>query len=153
MTVSVLAALAALATPPTKVHGPFGIGLILGEPSGISGKLFLDKRHALDLALDFSLKNDAFYVHGDYVLHLPGLLASLPGGIWLAYVGVGGKVKLRERKKSADELGLTVRVPLGVAWMPKTVPIDIFLEVVPGVRVLPETDPDFGAGLGIRWFF
>lgn len=153
MTAPVLALLAALASPPTNVHGPFGVGLILGEPSGVSGKLFLDERHALDLALDFSLRNDAFYVHGDYVLHLPGLLAGLSEGIWLAYVGVGGKLKVRDRKKDDDDLGVTVRVPLGVAWMPKTVPIDVFLEIVPGMRVLPETDPDFGAGLGVRWFF
>ncbi len=153
MSIVTFAALVALAAPPTQASGPFGLGVILGEPSGLSGKLFLDDRHALDMALDFSLVDDAFYVHGDYVLHVPELFGKLPGGRWLAYVGVGGKVRLRERRHDSDELGLSVRVPFGVAWMPDEAPIDVFMEVVPGVRVLPDTDPDVDAGLGVRWFF
>ena len=145
--------MAALLSAPAAAQGPFGLGVVVGEPSGVSAKYFLDARHAVDLALDFSVVDDAFYVHGDYVLHVPSLLAGLPGGRWLAYVGVGGKVKVRERKKDRDEAGLSVRVPLGVAWMPKAAPIDVFLEVVPGVQVLPSTDPDVDVGLGVRWFF
>ncbi len=145
--------LALLAAPPAADNRPFGLGVILGEPSGISAKHFIDSRHALDLALDFSAVDDAFYVHGDYVLHLPGLLPNLPGGLWLAYVGVGGKVRLRERKKKNDDASLSVRIPLGITWMPRGIPLDVFLEVVPGVRVLPSTDPDLDVGLGVRWFF
>jgi hypothetical protein len=153
MIVPNLALLALLAAPPAANNRPFGLGVILGEPSGISAKYFLDQRHALDLALDFSAVDDAFYVHGDYVLHLPGVLPSLPGGLWLAYVGVGGKLKLRERDRKSDEASLSVRIPLGITWMPRGAPIDVFVELVPGVRVLPSTDPDLDAGLGVRWFF
>ena len=31
--------------------------------------------------------------------------------------------------------------------------IDVFLEVVPGLRLFPSTDPDLDLGLGVRYFF
>jgi hypothetical protein len=153
---AILVSLIALCAPAA-VHaagGPFGAGVIVGEPSGLSFKLNLDQRHAIDFALDFSFVDDDFYVHADYVLHFPQWMRGVRGGIWRPYVGVGGKVKVRDDDgKHSRNDRLSLRIPIGVAWSPKQVPIDVFLEFVPGVRLLPETDPDFDAGLGARYFF
>ncbi len=145
--------LIALALAPTAAAaqgGPFGLGLILGEPSGLSAKLFLDRRSALDFALDFSFLDDAFYVHADYVLHFSSLGR---GTTVLPYVGIGGKVAVKDNDHDKDHDRFGVRVPLGIAFMPRSVPIDVFGEIVPGLTLLPETDPDVDAGIGIRYFF
>lgn len=153
------AALLALSPAPAAADGgPFGAGIILGEPSGLSLKLFLDARHALDAALDFSFVDDTLYVHADYLLHFSGW--AVRGGTqhhFIPYVGVGGKIGVHDRggKHHDDDASgaIGVRVPLGIAWIPGKAPIDIFLEIVPGLFILPETDPDLDAGLGIRYFF
>jgi hypothetical protein len=137
--------------------GPFGLGIILGEPSGLSAKLFLDARHALDFALDYSLVDSALYIHADYLLHFSGWRVR-DGGVHrlVPYVGLGGKVGLRDHDdgRGHDRDGaLGARIPLGIAWMPASVPIDVFLELVPGLFLIPETDPDLDASLGLRYFF
>lgn len=137
--------------------GPFGLGIILGEPSGLSAKLFLDARHALDFALDYSLVDSALYVHADYLLHFSGWRVR-DGGVHrlIPYVGLGGKIGVRDHDgdHGHDRDGaLGVRIPVGIAWMPASVPIDVFLEIVPGLFLIPETDPDLDASLGLRYFF
>lgn len=152
------ALLVALAGTPTSARadgGPFGLGIILGEPSGLSAKLFLDARHALDFALDYSLVDSALYIHADYLLHFSGWRVR-DGGVHrlVPYVGLGGKVGVRDHRGDDDRSGaLGARIPLGIAWMPASVPIDVFLEIVPGLFLIPETDPDLDASLGLRYFF
>ena len=59
---------------PRAEGGPFGAGIIVGEPTGLSLKYFLDRRHAFDVAIDYSLYDSALYVHADYLLHFSGWL-------------------------------------------------------------------------------
>ena len=106
--------------------GPFGLGIILGDPSGLSAKLFLDGRHAVDFALDFSFRDDAMYIHADYLLHIKQFTSRKAGNhLFLPYVGVGGKLGIRDNHDDDhhghdhDNSGsLGVRVPLGIAWVP-----------------------------------
>ena len=145
----------------TAAPGPLGAGIILGEPSGLSIKLFLDARHAVDAALDLSFVEDAVYVHADYLMHFSPIF--IRGGAQhpiLPYVGFGGLIGVaggdqdHNRKDEHRERGaLGVRVPLGLTWMPRAAPIDVFLELVPGLIIIPETNPKLDAGLGIRYYF
>lgn len=145
----------------TAAPGPLGAGIILGEPSGLSLKLFLDASHAVDAALDLSFVDDAVYVHADYLLHFSPIFVR--GGAQhpiLPYVGFGGLLGLADgdhdhnRKHEHRTRGaLGVRVPLGLTWMPRAAPIDVFLELVLGLFIIPETNPNLDAGLGIRYYF
>ena len=148
---------ALLAAPVTADAGPggrnFGVGLMLGEPSGLSAKLFVDRRHAFDAALSFSFVDDRFHAHGDYLLHFPGKIQGLEGGQWIPYVGIGGKLRFREDDKDSGHDGLSARIPLGVVLHPQGMPVDFFVEIVPGMRVLPETDPELGGAIGARFYF
>jgi len=135
--------------------GPFGLGIIIGDPSGLSGKLKLDGTHAVDGALAFSAIDDVLYVHADYLFHASPLHAhGLSGHRFVPYVGIGGFIGVfDERKKDRDTDGaIGARVPLGIAWEPP-IPIDVFLEVVPLMRIVPETDAGLDVGLGVRYFF
>ncbi len=129
---------------------------MLGDPSGLSGKLFVSPQHAIDGALAFSLVDDVLYVHADYLFHASSLrVSTLSGHRFLPYVGVGGFIGVRDddHGKDDDSTGaMGVRVPLGIAWEPR-VPIDVFLEVVPTMRLVPETNAGLDVGLGIRYYF
>jgi len=135
--------------------GPFGLGIILGDPSGLSGKLKLDGTHAIDGALAFSAIDEVLYVHADYLFHGSPLRAQgLSGHRFVPYVGIGGFIGVfDERKKDRDTDGaIGARVPLGIAWQPP-IAVDVFLEVVPLMRIVPETDAGLDVGLGVRYFF
>lgn len=125
----------------------FGVGVLLGEPTGISAKLRLGPTSALDAAAAWSFtKNGAFYFHGDYLFHFNDVLHVNPGELPV-YVGIGGKLLLK------DDPRLGARIPLGLAYEFAEAPLDVFFEIAPGVGIFPETDIDFGGGIGIRYYF
>lgn len=147
---SILLALALLAPAPTlAAGGPFGAGIILGEPSGLSFKLFLDKSHAVDAALDFSFVHDKLYIHADYLFHIQTSIAR--HGLY-PYLGIGGRILVFERHGD-DKGDLAARFPFGITWMPRSVPIDVFLEPVILLELYPELDPGIEAGIGVRYYF
>jgi hypothetical protein len=45
-----------------------------------------------------------------------------------------------------------IQVPLGIAWIPRDAPIDIFLQVEPGISVIPSVHFAPGGGFGIRFW-
>ena len=66
-------------------NGPFGLGVQLGEPSGVSGKLWLNRTTAVDGVVAWSFASDgAVHLQGDYLVHDFNLIdvdkGSLPSG-------------------------------------------------------------------------
>ena len=49
----------------------FGIGIMLGEPTGISGKYWVEDNSAIDFGIAYSLFNSNNYLslHADYIHH------------------------------------------------------------------------------------
>lgn len=137
-----------------RTNRKFGAGVILGDPTGLSAKYFLDRRHALDFALNYDLNDDEFHFHAGYLLHLNSLGHDLQ-----PYVGIGGRLRVHDHDHhhhhdhDHDDTHLGARVPLGLAWMPGRTPIDIFIEVAPVLNVIPDMDVDVDAGLGVRYWF
>ncbi len=125
----------------------FGVGVLLGEPTGISAKVRLGPTSAIDAAAAWSFVDEgSFYFHADYLMHFNDVFTVDPGELPL-YVGVGGMVSLRE-----DPL-LGIRIPVGLAYEFDTAPLDVFFEIAPGMGLFPETSLEFGGGIGIRYYF
>jgi hypothetical protein len=144
---------------------PFGLGFVLGEPTAITGKYFLSGDEAVDFGLSFSSGN-WFLIYGDYLWHWPaGFGRSSTFVAQLSpYVGVGALVVFFDKtyygagKKYSyyDEsasVGLGARIPLGIEWNPSKPPIGVFIELVPGIMLMPRTSGFFQAGLGVRYYF
>ncbi|MCU0373382.1 MAG: hypothetical protein MUE56_09100 [Ignavibacteria bacterium] len=132
----------------SKAQSKFGLGIIVGEPTGLSGKLIISKSSAVDGALAWSFGDyGALHIHGDYLYNFTRLSNEVP-----AYVGIGGRVKLQDSDKKNDtRFGL--RIPVGIAYEPSTAPIDLFVEVVPIMDLTPDTDFSWNAAAGIRYWF
>jgi hypothetical protein len=129
--------------------GDFGLGIILGEPTGVSGKLWISGRSAIDGAAAWSLdNNEAFHLHGDYLLHNFSLIKVEKGRLPL-YYGIGGRIRFAD--VGDDFVG--IRIPVGLEYLFYNAPLDLFIEVVPILDLAPDTDFDLNAALGMRYFF
>jgi hypothetical protein len=125
----------------------FGIGIILGEPTGLSGKLWLTEKTAVDGAVAWSMwDGSALNVHADFLVHSFNLIHVSQGQLPL-YFGIGARVKL------ANDPMVGVRVPVGLAYLFGSAPIDVFLELVPILDLVPGTYFHFNSAIGIRYFF
>ncbi len=125
----------------------FGIGIILGEPTGLSIKTWTGSKTAIDAAAAWSFQGEgALHLHADMLVHNFKLFHSRNGQIPL-YIGLGAKVVLQ------SDLLLGARVPIGLDYLFPNAPFDFFAEVVPTLNLLPATDFDIGGGVGLRLWF
>ena len=130
-------------------HGDFGVGAILGEPTGVSLKGWLNDKAAVDGAVAWSFdKHDSLQLHADYLYHNFDLLPVAKGSLAL-YFGVGGRVLFDDRKD--DRFG--IRGPIGLTYMFDKAPVDIFVEVAPIMDLAPSTKFDLNGGIGVRFYF
>jgi hypothetical protein len=124
-----------------------GLGIILGEPTGITAKHWLDRTTAIDAAVAWSfVDGGAFHIHADYLLHNFNLI-SVESGKLPFYYGIGGRIK------TLSDVNLGVRVPLGLSYIFTDVPVDIFLEIVPLLDLIPKTNFRLNAAIGSRYYF
>ncbi|MEW6506423.1 MAG: hypothetical protein AB1432_01625 [Bacteroidota bacterium] len=127
----------------------FGIGLMVGEPTGISGKYWISNENAFDFGLAYSFvqKHSAVSIHADYLYHAFDVIKSdyrLP-----VYYGFGARIRFVNN--SDNSLG--ARGVVGIAWLNDKLPIDIFFEVVPVFNLIPSTALNLDIALGARYYF
>lgn len=126
----------------------FGLGVVLGEPTGVSAKYWLTSGTALDFGLGYSFtsSNSLFDFYADYVFHSSDMINSTEN--FVVYYGPGARLKIRE---SSSKLG--VRGVIGILWLPGGTNFDLFVEVAPILDIIPATKFDFAGGIGGRYFF
>jgi hypothetical protein len=127
----------------------FGLGVILGEPTGISAKFWLSPGTALDFGLGYSFtsSNSVFDLYADYVFHNSDMIHSAEN--FVVYYGPGARLKIKEDTESR----LGVRGVIGILWIPRGTSFDLFLEIAPILDIIPATKFDFSGGIGGRYFF
>ncbi|MFA5834668.1 MAG: hypothetical protein WDA22_14405 [Bacteroidota bacterium] len=140
----------------------FGLGVIFGEPAGISAKLWTSNNNAFDFGLGWSMGGDRMgrydyyynynrtnrvHFHMDYVWHLFNTIHSSER--FPLYYGIGGRMN----SGAGYEASVAVRGVLGIAWLPRETPIDIFLELVPMFQLTSSSGFGLDAGVGARYFF
>ncbi|MCX7876110.1 MAG: hypothetical protein N2321_08100 [Melioribacteraceae bacterium] len=124
-----------------------GIGIIIGEPTGISAKYWLDNNAALDFGLAYSLfhTKSSFSLHTDYVIHNYSIIKSefkIP-----VYYGIGGRIR-----SYSEKIYLGARGVAGVLYIDKNLPIDAFIEIAPVFNLLPETSLHLDLSIGVRYY-
>src|SRR5690554_3421887 len=136
----------ALAQANTGNGGNFGIGVMIGEPTGISIKSWQNSSSAFALGAAWSLAgNEALHLHGDYLRHV--WFRNVDHGGLAFYFGLGARVIF----DNDAELGM--RVPLGLNYVFEDAPFDLFVEAVPIMNLTPSTDLAGNGAAGIRFYF
>ena len=110
------------------------VGVVLGNPSGFSGKFFLNDKNAVDVVVGL---DRGMSVHADYLWHDFGAFEVNEGAMPL-YYGVGGLV---------TDKGLHLQGKIGLEYLFETNPLGIFIEVAPAFG----TEFRFQGGIGVRY--
>jgi len=124
----------------------FGIGIIAGDPTGLSFKIWQTKTTAIDGALGWWL-GDYVNVHVDYLIHNLTLI-KIKEGLMPVYFGIGA---FAGAWGGGGDLG--IRVPLGLSYLFQDSPLELFFEIAPSLNVIPGTSFGVGWGLGARYYF
>jgi len=141
-------ALAARATP---ARADFGIGLFLGDPTGLDLKIGLSNRSALDLLLGFNTFRDgrSSYGHLTYlvtpvVAHGDSVLVPVRLGIGAALYG------------NRNDLDFAIRAPLEIALRLRRTPLEFYGEIALALAFFNDSNNDLRldvqGGLGFRLF-
>jgi hypothetical protein len=140
----------------------FGLGIMLGVPSGLSGKVYV----GTDTAIDFGIGtyyggrrgyNDGFHLHADFLWH--PLVVADPDPFWVPlYIGVGARfLDHGNDGNNNDDTHVGVRVPAGIMMDFNNVPLDIFFEIAFVFDILRDDGrhgrADFQSAIGIRYYF
>lgn len=130
----------------------FGLGIVVGEPTGFTAKYWLSPVNSLNAAIAWSVFDDnsfeAFYIHIDHVFYYYDLF-RVQSGKAPVFIGVGGRFYFPRH----DDTKIGFRIPMGLAYMFEQVPIEIYGEIAPVINIVPETDVDLDGGVGFRYFF
>jgi hypothetical protein len=137
----------------------FGFGIVLGEPTGLTLKWYVER----DKALVFDLGASYFgspRISADYIWHFDAFrsdVAKLYAGPGLV-LGIGEsrgfwyKEKGNVFVRGDNEIGIGARGIFGVNFIPRETPLEFFLEL----GVLLALAPDFGSGvdaaIGMRFY-
>jgi hypothetical protein len=141
----------------TPGQGLFGLGFIIGEPTGFSAKYWTSGTRALDFALGPSFYGD-FRFHGMYLYHVDAFdyqRAPLHYGIGISIAGKGGRGAFigEHRADHRNEIGIGPRGSLGVSFMPRSAPFDIFVEIGATLFIIRPVGMDIDASIGARYYF
>lgn len=131
------------------MSGRFGVGVLFGEPTGLSAKYFFNDTIAVDGGIGWAFHHHTdFHLHSDVLWHDFDLI-PVPEGKLPLYFGVGARFKAADH--ADDRFG--IRVPVGVSYLFECLPIDVFAEIAPVLDLAPSTRGGLTAGVGVRWWF
>lgn len=138
----------------------FGLGIMLGEPSGVSAKLFTSKTTAFNFGIGLSIGGDRIgaydgkydggsriHFHADYLLHVYNAIGSTEQ--FPIYYGIGARINSGGGYSSS----IAVRFVGGIAWMPRDIPIDLFIELVPSLQLTSQPGFAIDSAIGARYYF
>jgi hypothetical protein len=146
-----------------------GIGFQIIDPTAIIGKLFIGRGNAIDAGLGFGGvgyvrcrgPNNAYRycdnigsfwsIHADYLwedtlVHEGNLKLD-----W--HIGVGGRI-IFDNTSDRGYVDLIARMPLGLDFtFARPSFLEAFVEIAPGLVIVPPLWFDIDAALGVRFYF
>lgn len=130
----------------------FALGLILGNPTGLSGRVGLEESKSIDFAIASTSGSRNWHLHGTYLIENIKTFNTDLAPLNVFY-GVGARVTSFENDRREDKTSLGVRLAVGVKMDLPTPRSEVFGEVAPVIDVTPDVDVDFDVGIGYRFRF
>ncbi|MDG0817335.1 hypothetical protein [Bdellovibrio svalbardensis] len=133
-----------------KAHADSALGIVIGDPTGVSGRTSLNGAHSLEGAIAYSFGHyDGTEIHGTYLWDRARSFATKEGPIEM-YYGLGARVIFINSGKHDGEVAVGPRAPLGVLYNFHNPNIEVFGEIAATLDIVPATDVDLDLGIGFR---
>jgi hypothetical protein len=139
-----------------------GIGVIIGDPTGLTLRHYQSDERTWDGTLSFDwdqyvevtanpswLFPEAFSKRDRFLRDLTPYLGI--GGALVFYGEEGLRRWRRENEDNTQDVSLGIRVPIGIEWKMQEAPLSLFLELAPGIGLVPGTFTFLEGGVGIRY--
>ena len=132
--------------------GHFGLGGILGEPTGISAKYVATDLIAVQGALGLSVIERGFWLSGDVLLQFRNVFTH--DGKWPLYLGGGLVIQDRgyKNKNDSGSASLGLRGVAGVEFLPQD-RVSIFGEASIQPFIIPSISFGVSLAVGARYWF
>jgi hypothetical protein len=144
----VLIILTLLSTTVFAAGRDLGLGVMLGNPTGLNGKYWLGNNRAVDGGLAYSFgRHTDLSIHSDYLLHNDSAFYLNDTHPLDLYYGIGGRMEF------ADDIEIGVRIPVGLVHKMNDGEADIFGEIAPIVDLFTKTGLEIHFAIGARYYF
>ncbi|PNR93998.1 hypothetical protein [Petrotoga sp. 9PWA.NaAc.5.4] len=121
---------------------PLAVGIKVGEPTGLYVRNYMGNNH-IGFTAAWSFSHNSFDLYGDYNWIYPNLLQGID-----FHYGLGAVARVRE-----ESFNVGLRFPFSFNYDFPQVPIVVFLEVAPGIGIIPDFKFNIGGGLGFAYKF
>ncbi|MDX9721924.1 MAG: hypothetical protein RBU37_14345 [Myxococcota bacterium] len=148
--------------------GPFGLGVILFEPTGLTGKYFISNANAIDFHVGVegfgNHRHEDLGLYADYLYHIDiGVHTSyfdlplyLGPGAALIFIDNDGTYCTKFGCYDRDDDGamaLAARMPLGLAFLFSRFAGEAFVELSLQLFIIPDVWADLDGAIGFRYYF
>ncbi|QDK37524.1 hypothetical protein [Bdellovibrio sp. NC01] len=131
-------------------HADNAIGVVLGSPTGASGRFGLNDGHSIEGAVAYAFGEwDGLEVHGTYLWDHARTFGTKEGPIEM-YYGLGARLIMINSGKHDGEVAVGPRAPIGLLYNFHNPNIEVFAELSATLDIAPKTDVDLDAGIGFR---
>lgn len=146
----------AIAAAPSPARADIGVGLFVGEPLGLTLKVDLQRRSALEVLIGESTYRDSRGGYG----HLTFLVSPFVARGRSVYVpfrlGIGGAI-YDDTRHFGDDINVAARFPFQVAFVFRGAPVELYFEISLLLEFIDAHDDDdlidVDGGVGFRFYF
>ncbi|MGM0507135.1 MAG: hypothetical protein ACQER4_08135 [Bacteroidota bacterium] len=152
VTTLLIAALGLAAQTADAQDRGFGIGGAIGGPDGISYKAWTSQDQALAGIVTFNASegSSSFYTSLDYLFHK--YYSDLNWEVGDLHYYYGGGAGFQWYSQDFVDEQFMLRLPAGFGFNFTDVPVDLFFELAPQIRVAPDFNFGFNGNLGFRFY-
>ncbi|MGB7055653.1 MAG: hypothetical protein WBE28_10075, partial [bacterium] len=129
------------------VPAGFGLGVIIGEPTGITLNKRIAGKHAIDLEIGWSFPGKRIHIAVDYLSYFPEWIRKHN---LYPYLGVGSRLKIRTEPEE-EQFTFGIRFGAGIEYICGQ--FGLYAELHPVVDLVPETKFGMEGGIGARYYF
>lgn len=129
-----------------------GIGLILGVPSGLTARHWMESDQSIEANVGWSLfSKNRLHLNASYLWNKNDVLELKDETFDVFF---GGGLSIRSKSGVADgELVFGPRLPVGVSYFFVDPKIEAFGQAGLNIGIIPSSDIYFDAVLGLRFYF
>ena len=149
-----------LTTSARPARAEFGLGLFIGDPTGIDFKFDIARKSAIDILIgwpgefDDDYHTDGGYAHVTYLVQ--PLVTHGSSVIVPLRLGIGAAI-YDHSSRFSDHLHLGIRVPFEVGLRFRRTPLEIYFSIALELLAFDSDDHghdrvDIGGGIGLRFY-